>query len=304
MVSNVVSCCVSDLLTGRRQGCTGSSARQTPPSYGRSSGLHLANENSTGTGCNRRRVEVGFMYRVHVVYRQIHRLIILLTGVLGQGWGLRTHAALQMPGAPWCWSHPCGRNKKIRFLILFHFEWFLVFREQGDHLVGRPRTPRRSLNVNPEQEVRKTAFPFLWKHFSTWILSSSESMFVPLLIPGSNLNSWPMLNVSPPWGGRHPSDGKQLKPNPDRLLSVAGLFGHWLGFGEKVNSWSQAAVIASLIVFVEPQGPPSRSCIISVLCIVQIKSGIFRHGVFCFLWKAWVEYKAELQDTNNRLELQ
>lgn len=75
--------------------------------------------------------------------------------------------------------------------------------------------------------------------------------------PGSNLNSWPMLNVSPHRGGKtvHTTNDKQLKQNPDRLLSVRGLFGHWMGFGEKVNSWSQAAVTASLIVFGEHQGP-------------------------------------------------
>lgn len=47
-----VACFVSNLSTGRLRGCTGSTAKQTPPSYGRSSGLHLANGNSTGTACN------------------------------------------------------------------------------------------------------------------------------------------------------------------------------------------------------------------------------------------------------------
>lgn len=124
-----------------------------------------------------------------------------------------------------------------------------------------------------------------------FLFLSIPVMFVPLFIPdaerresGSNLNSWPKLSVSPPWGGEtlRLTDEKQLKPNPRRLLFVRGLFGHRRGFGGKVNSCSHAAVTASLIMFVVHQGPQSWSCMVFVLCIVQMKPGIFRLSVLCF----------------------
>lgn len=174
LADRTAACFVSDLSTGRLQGCTGSTARQTPPSYGQSSELHQANGNSTGIAYDRRRGRVCYFW-YHTESGSIGRclcllsarlfgLIILLTVALGRGWGLQTHAAPQKPAAPWCWSHPWWKERKmskIRFSMLSPSHSY--FFQKAQDCPGDTKTPQRRFkitehNVNPEDRVGRPYF--------------------------------------------------------------------------------------------------------------------------------------------------
>lgn len=186
-----------------------------PPSYGQSSGLHLANGNSTGTAYNYRDGNFSCdatgspcAHDIAVViiitfFCSIFGLIILLTVELGQGWGLQTHAAPQKPAAPWCWSHPWWKNKFNIILSLSH-----SFFQQENHPGDIKTTQRRFKITLNTMWIQKTGWgkPYLLHESISqpeFLFFSIPVMFVPLFIPdaesGSNLNSWPILSVSPPW---------------------------------------------------------------------------------------------------------
>lgn len=164
---------VSDLLIGKRRGCTGSTVRQTPPSYGRSSELHLAIGNSTGTACS------GEGEELHCV--------------CDRGWW-SAHGTVKRSADRRAWTrlrsaNSCSSTKACStlmlkssllegeeelsksFPILFHLQPFLVLRASRPS--GRSKkTPRRRL---------KPALNTTWtqkKHFSTWIPLRQDSRHV------------------------------------------------------------------------------------------------------------------------------
>ncbi len=122
-------------------------------------------------------------------------------------------------------------------------------------------------------------------------------MSVPLFILAGERGVWKQFKqladaecFSTLRGGEHGAFERwKTKLNPQRLLSVRGLFGCRRAFGGKVNRCSRSAVTASLILFVVHRAPWSPSSIVFVLCIVQMKPGIFRLRVLCFLWRDVVE---------------
>lgn len=218
-------------------------------------------------------------------------LIILLTVELGRGWGLQTHAAPQKPAAPWCWSHPWWKERKmseIRFPMLSpsHFYFSKRTRLSRRYQNTSEKIQDNQAQCEPRRQGGGTIFP-PWKHFSTWI--PVFSAFLSCLFPysyrppsvksGSNLNSWPMRSVSPPWGGGN-GVFEWWKNSSDWTHTVSFLSEVCLAVGGKVNSCFQAAVTASLILFVVH--PWSSSCIVFVFCIVPLKPGIFLTFVLFF----------------------
>lgn len=159
--------------------------------------------------------------------------------------------------------------------------------------------------MTPEDRVRKNAFP-PWKHFLTWTIVSQHSCHVCALIH-TGLWAWRLEAIYTAgrcWLFLRPGGVGGVWPmkNPHRLLFVKGLFGRRRASGGKINSRSRAAVAAPLILFVVPQDPWSWSSIVFVLCIIQMKPGIFRLSLVCFLLKdCWEEYRvlAYMKQTTN-----
>lgn len=185
-----------------------------------------------------------------------------------------------------------GRWEKSDFQYYSISQPFLFLKNNRDIKTPRRRFMITEHNVEPRRQGEENhispmkAFLNLNLCFSTFLSCLCPYSYWALsTASGGNLNSWPVLVVLPPRG-----DKEQLEPNPHRLLFVRGLFGRRRAFGGKIHSWSQAAVTVSLILFVVYQDPWSWSGIVSVLCNVQMKPGIHRLSILCFLWKdCWEE---------------